>query len=72
MIIPEGFTVWNGGDCPVGQWDWVKVIYRDGSSDLVAAGELDWLHRPSMPSLDIVAFTVRFSMTQQRALTGKP
>ena len=71
MVIPKGFTIWHGGDCPVGPWDWVKVLYRDSSSDLVCASQLDWQHRASMPSLDIVAYTVRFSMTQKRQLTGR-
>jgi len=62
--IPEGFTRWDGGECPVGPRDRVQVILRDGDrcySEGYWAGALRWGH-PAFPDnyrdADIIAYRV--------------
>ena len=60
--IPEGFTKWDGGECPVGPRDLVQVVFRDGDRcQGYAAGALRWDH-PAFPDgyadADIIAYRV--------------
>ena len=57
--IPEGFTKWEGGDCPVAPGTLVKVIHRDGDVLYSVAGDdyaADWTHCDG--SGDIIAYRV--------------
>lgn len=42
--IPEGFTPWSGGDCPVDPDAGVDVIMSDGSVAGSEASDFDWHH----------------------------
>lgn len=44
--IPEGFTRWDGGECPVDPDARVSVMFLDGeiSHDGVIAGNMNWAH----------------------------
>jgi hypothetical protein len=50
--LPEGFTAWAGGDCPVDPDAFVSVMFRDGetSHDYVIAGNMNWAHDESCAS----------------------
>lgn len=47
--IPEGFTAWPGGDCPVSDNTRVVLIFGDGFKAVGKADEFFWhsLDRPS-------------------------
>jgi len=59
--IPEGFTRWGGGECPVDPEAKISYIMRDGSSCSYGsrAHQLDWKH-PALDnsSCDIIAYRV--------------
>jgi len=40
--IPEGFTKWEGGVCPVDQNVVVRILYRDGVYEDHPAGDVSW------------------------------
>ena len=40
--IPEGFTAWPGGECPVHDNELVELFFRDGSSDTGSACWYFW------------------------------
>lgn len=44
--IPEGFTKWEGGECPVDPSTYISVMFLDGeiSHDGVIAGHMNWAH----------------------------
>jgi len=55
--IPEGFTPWNGGDCPVDPDTGVDVILADGTSCGSEAYYFDWRHVEGR-SVNILAYRV--------------
>lgn len=56
-MIPEGWTAWHGGECPVGGDTIVKVIYRNGTERAsTTASAYDWHHYPT--ASDIIAYRV--------------
>ena len=54
--IPEGFTSWLGGACPVAASTRVDVVLRDDSTGPCTAGALKWSHLQHKG--DIVAYRV--------------
>ena len=54
--IPEGFTAWPGGECPVHDNPRVEVFFRDGSSDTDFACWFFWGMLNSRA--DIIAYRV--------------
>lgn len=42
--IPPGFTRWEGGECPVGPFTKVEVIYGGGQTELCIAKNRVWGH----------------------------
>lgn len=54
--IPEGFTVWNGGDCPIGGQQKIEYIQRNGNRYAALAGDCNWFDRGY--ANDIIAYRV--------------
>lgn len=54
--IPEGFTKWNGGKCPVDPKCFVEIKMRGGRENRNFAGDFYWENREC--SNDIVAYKV--------------
>jgi len=55
--VPEGFTLWAGGECPVESDTNVDVLLRGGTASTCLAGNYSWrLHRDS--DKDIIAYRV--------------
>ena len=55
--IPEGFTAYHGGDCPVDACGvMVEVIFRDGDRDKRNAGVFRWSHYSC--GSDVIAYRV--------------
>lgn len=46
VSIPEGFTRWDGGECPVAADTQVEVVFADGKNAFVAAKHLQWSNHP--------------------------
>lgn len=46
VLVPEGFTPWTGGLCPVGVAVRVHVVYANGRHDSAAAGVFNWGPHP--------------------------
>jgi len=40
----EGFLKWDGGECPVGEYDLVEAYIRSGDCGKMLAGQMDWNH----------------------------
>lgn len=64
--IPEGFTKWEGGKCPVADGVLVETIWRGGRlssncEDIPARHAWNWEHGfdPSAPGLDVIAYRYR-------------
>lgn len=55
--IPEGFTPWNGGECPVPACIEIDVVLRNGSQGSGLAGGHGWTHGQNL--VDIIAYRVR-------------
>lgn len=65
--IPEGFTKWEGGECPISDdTAWVETIWRNGTVSSNDVGEIParhawrWDHGfdKSYPGLDVIAYRV--------------
>ena len=56
VSIPEGFTRWAGGECPVAADTQVEVVFADGKNAFVAAKHLQWSNHPDF---SIIAYRVR-------------
>jgi len=57
--IPEGFTEWNGGECPVDENVKVEIILRNGTSRMDDAGRWTWIYsKHGHVRGDIVAYRV--------------
>ncbi len=54
----DGWVEWHGGECPVPGLTDVEVRYRSGIHSYIAADEQDWVHDPSWPSVDIIAYRI--------------
>lgn len=54
--IPEGFTPWSGGKCPVDAGAEIGVILRNGSQGSGLAGGHRWTHGQNLG--DIIAYRV--------------
>lgn len=54
--IPEGFTPWNGGKCPVDAGAEIDVVLRNGSQGSGLAGGHRWTHGQNLG--DIIAYRV--------------
>lgn len=55
ISIPEGFTPWAGGECPVPPDTEVEVIFDDGKKGFCAATHLRWTNAPGF---SIIAYRV--------------
>lgn len=53
--IPDGFTPWSGGECPVSPDTEVEVIFDDGRKGFCAATHLRWTNAPGF---SIIAYRV--------------
>lgn len=53
--IPDGFTPWSGGECPVSPDTEVEVIFDDGRKGFCAAKHLRWTNAPGF---SIIAYRV--------------
>lgn len=57
--IPEGFTPWEGGPCPVPVYVRVEVMFRNGVRDIgCPAGVWHWRQDGDVGGSDIVAYRV--------------
>lgn len=61
--IPEGFTPWDGGNCPVeAKGRMTEVIFRDGSNEILDGASLRWTHYSPAQGWydhDIIAYRVK-------------
>lgn len=55
--IPEGFTPWEGGECPLPAGTEIDVVLRNGSQGSGLAGGHRWTHGQNLG--DIIAYRVR-------------
>lgn len=55
LSIPEGFTRWDGGECPVAADTQVEVVFSYGGNVFVAAKHLRWSNHPDF---SIIAYRV--------------
>lgn len=64
--IPEGFTPWAGGECPVDTDANVEVIFADGTKGSCAAKHLRWMNAPAF---SIIAYRVVEQRTRKNETT---
>lgn len=64
VSIPEGFTRWDGGECPVAADTQVEVVFADGKNAFVAAKHLQWSNHPDF---SIIAYRVIEAQKSQTA-----
>jgi len=58
ISIPEGFTKWDGGECPVAPDTKVEYMRRDHSTGKDEAKHLRWNHQGMEWNGDIIAYRV--------------
>lgn len=56
--IPEGFTRWDGGECPVDPSSDVRVICRDGEQFNALASCIAWWLPHLGCDIEIIAYRV--------------
>ena len=55
----DGWTAWEGGECPVAGGTMVEVVFRSRISSAVGlARNWDWSRGPAPVSYDVVAYRI--------------